>query len=764
MLSSKRSKRRSISRRSSKNLIIQTVIRFTSFRPKSINSWYVFALWEIFLLFFTPSVASDTGTDEENRPSEYYAQGGSVELSDKDLHHLTRDDARLHTKIASAFPVTIPSYYIKEGRVGIYASDQADAIPLTVILKLTDDRCSKAEETYISYQDTYNEDPVVAIFYPGDDMATADTVVGAGFRLRNLARRRSRIVIKYIDLNAAIAKSGETCRSTGLSNTVRGMPQCIAPDDGSHTFDNEKYLKVFGEQAYTRCIVNNGSPCNTKNRGYGNIPYHHLYGCYECTLGKLGFCSHDHFSIRPKKFDANLSGIPTFRAGRAVYLSFLALDANGTDNSNDHTHRVLDYNETQDRSFALDLNVSNSTHCQLKNLTISPEIHFHNGGHDGLFTFNDIGNIHISIHEINGSEFASVDANDTPLHQRLIEAYNANFRVIPDHFELNATLSDHHIEPGTRFTYLSSDLNMSSVLKLNITSQGADNITTVNYTDHCYASPLDMNLSIGYPDEGTKPYSLNQLLYLVDESNSTYTAEGNTTEISGINLRLPSRIFPSSDHNGSTTLTIRLNFGKKYNTVINPFVMKVTELNITAADQRSEITKGMNIPDGNATYYFARTKASRYLYDVENSPADTPISVVIYYEPADSSFDPDLTTFIPTDEYDWYLSTRHSADDGKITLIPGNTSHASVTVHPALFNGLDKYVQVATTDDTRPLTVDINLTGTDSWLIYNPDNDRKPNPFYRVRFIGTSDWLGYGNTGHIVEGDLSSKKNKRLEW
>jgi len=65
---------------------------------------------------------------------------------------------------------------------------------------------------------------------------------------------------------------------------------------------------------------------------------------------------------------------------------------------------------------------------------------------------------------------------------------------------------------------------------------------------------------------------------------------------------------------------------------------------------------------------------------------------------------------------------------------------------------------------TRPLTVDINLTGTDPWLIYNPDANAEPAPFYRVRFVGQSGWTGHGRTGNVVESNASKRKLRRLEW
>jgi len=755
MPSSKRSKRHSELRKSKAYPVAPAVKRTLSTYSMATAPLSMFKIWGACLLSLLSLAVADSGN---------YAQGGTIELSDKNLYGLARTQARLQTRVAAEFPTTIPLYYVEGGYVSTYAAGRTEAIPLTVILKLTDEQCSKAGETFPVYQDTRYEDPVIAVLYPGSYQATADTLNGNGFRLRNLAMRKARIIVKYLDLNRAIEESGESCSDTRLSSSVRGLPRCIAPDDGSRPFDNDKYLKIFGSQAYTRCIIDNGNPCSTEQQGYGNTPYHHPYGCYECTLGEQGYCSYDHFAIRPKAFDVNLSGNPTFRAGKAVLLNFLALDAEGTIGSNDITHTAQEYNETQNHSFSVDLNVTHNRYCQIKNLTMTPEVHFRHGIHSGLFAFDDIGDIHLTLHEVNGSEFAHIDAEDTPDEKRLIEAYHADLSIIPDHFDLHTALHDHHDEATAHFTYLSDDIHMSSVMELNITAVGEENATTFNFTDRCYGSPADLNLTIAYPDDSTSPPPLHHLLYSIEGEDSPYSTEGNSTELSKIGLTLPTELFPASEHNGTALITVKLNFDREYQRPIEPFTMRMTALDITAGDPPDHLIKGTEVPDGNATYYFARVKASLMLYDDEVSPAVTPISVVIYHNPAASPFDLNLTLFLPTDTYDWYLSTEHNASDGRITLATKNPSLANVTEHPTISDGLDRHVKVSTVTDTRPLTVEINLTGTDRWLVYNPDRNSEPDPFYRVRFTGTPYWFGYGSTGNVVEGNLSSTRNRRLEW
>ena len=63
-----------------------------------------------------------------------------------------------------------------------------------------------------------------------------------------------------------------------------------------------------------------------------------------------------------------------------------------------------------------------------------------------------------------------------------------------------------------------------------------------------------------------------------------------------------------------------------------------------------------------------------------------------------------------------------------------------------------------------PKIIDIDFdSATNAWLIYNPDNPWTPSPFYQVEFIGSAEWAGYGDTGHVVGGSSSRQKNRRLE-
>jgi hypothetical protein len=142
---------------------------------------------------------------------------------------------------------------------------------------------------------------------------------------------------------------------------------------------------------------------------------------------------------------------------------------------------------------------------------------------------------------------------------------------------------------------------------------------------------------------------------------------------------------------------------------------------------------------------------------------------VIYNDPGTSTYALDLITFKPTDEYDWYLATPHQTanNDGNISLLPASniTNGTPITI----INGVNSLV-VNVSATSRPSTVDITFDTsgtpplTSDWVIYNEDNDSAPDPFYRVRFIGGSGWAGHGETGNVVDSNMSKRKNRRLGW
>ena len=542
---------------------------------------------------------------------------------------------------------------------------------------------------------------------------------------------------------------------------------------------------VKGASAVFECCLNLNN----------NYILHALNECETNSSLALQVCgsSRNKFAIRPDKFDVNISDGAVFIAEKDVSLSFQALDGNTT-----LPKPSPDYIETEGSSFEVDLNVSGD--CAISNLTITPSVDFgfgpRDGEHNDSFTFNDVGDVNMSIYEINinetitdqslRKEFAKIDIDDTPADIRLIGPFKTNIAVIPNHFEVNTTLSNHNTV--NNFTYISADLNMSSTLDINITAMGFDGNTTRNYTVDCYAHPIDLDIGLSYSNLLN---TLDNVLYLLKDDNAYSSNDAVPKTNNNISIsNITEGIFSDSlDHNGTAVLTMNLNFDRKMNEPANPFEMDVTDINVTDDNDTSNIVydeqPGINAPEDNATYFYGRAKPAQTYYETADNNIDTPVSVVIYcdlgyIECQNRSI---MAYVAQTNDDYWWKSWYHDAsnNDGNITLkstLEGVTPVNAVNPTSVLIGseGENKNINVSR-PSAPPVIVHVDLVVNDptsppppadytnEWVIYNPESATIiPSPFYRVKFLGASGWAGHGDTGHVVGGQSSAKPNKRLEW
>jgi len=247
------------------------------------------------------------------------------------------------------------------------------------------------------------------------------------------------------------------------------------------------------------------------------------------------------------------------------------------------------------------------------------------------------------------------------------------------------------------------------------------------------------------------------------DSNFTIAQAANTNNLN-------KNIF-ITDHNGSANLDIGLNFVRQYNTPINPFSLHIVDVNVTDTDAVFGTDTSI---DTNATYLYARAHPTRYLYDeITESSVNTPVMIQVYcdkWPAATATTCPQVDTMQgQTNEAYWWLATEHnvSTGDGAVVLSAAGGTIAPASIKPA--NGRDDTVMV-TNGGSAHNTVDISLVTTvpgaqtDDWMIFNPDSNTPPTPFYKVQFIGSGKWVGSGKTGHVVGGDINTKKVHRTEW
>ena len=315
-----------------------------------------------------------------------------------------------------------------------------------------------------------------------------------------------------------------------------------------------------------------------------------------------------------------------------------------------------------------------------------------------------------------------------------------------------------------------------------------------NFVDGCYADPVDMTLYHTYLSD--IPTSTPNLSFDLIDFNTTVPSlitsarrQGDFTDVLHAGQRAPLKVVQlasafAEDMEGAISMDLGFNFDRDNNAPLNPRRIHFSDFNITyggtpdiSVDMITDYKIfGNKVVDDNVTFFYGRAKAQQSFYDdITEDSVITPISVVVYCDLGfvECQNRGVMAAFAQTSEFDWWKSWNHNSNtDGNIEIQSTPTTALNNTSVGISTKGENSTITVSR-DNTAPLpqTIPINfVTGafpmnyTDRWLIYNPDDDTIPNPFYRVRFIGGSGWAGHGDTGHVVGGESNTKKSKRLEW
>ncbi|GIT98414.1 DUF11 domain-containing protein [Sulfurovum sp. TSL1] len=442
--------------------------------------------------------------------------------------------------------------------------------------------------------------------------------------------------------------------------------------------------------------------------------------------------------------------------------------------------------------------------------------------------YDDVGDITLHVQDQNWSAVDNDDTPMNCDENGTYICGDRNITFIPHHFkfaELNIT---NHAGPDSNFTYIADNRGMPSTnpptrspmaarIKTRIEALNKDGNITRNFRTGAlyYENNITVTPTVIVPTYGNP----NGYLFPdANESNISNQLVGfgrpGTEDENGTRY---------IDWNEST-YPLDFNFRREINQPANPFDVNGSYLSISMLSQYVDPEdgdtadiNGSRIGDqntsttcaadpgcveenaeNNATFYYGRARPSLYIYDdIITSSVNTPIAIDVYCdllftECSDKGIDTDNAQI---NEADWWLSLNHTEDstrhDGNVTLqtgiiTPSGTASISSTIStdPAAVRitsgGIDPDVTVTATSSDRPMTVPIELVHnilpltlpyytatppyTNSWLIYNEDSLNLPSPFYKVRFIGSSDWAGHGDTGHVVDSNVSTKKNRRLEW
>lgn len=490
------------------------------------------------------------------------------------------------------------------------------------------------------------------------------------------------------------------------------------------------------------------------------------------------FNSTDLFAARPDTFDIDLQGETLFKAEKDYELIFRAYDGQTT------PAPTGDYNESETTSFRLDFNLTDpSLTCPNTSADLSPDVVFADGIVTHDYMFEHVGEYNMTIEEVNGSDYASVDIDDTKFANdpngisRAITSDMKQIKVVPDHFEVNATMSDYS---GANYTYLfdftaSGDANTSSrqmaaTLDINVTAVSFQNNTTENYSETCYAKPI--NVDLVYDTLVYNPSPGLSTVYGFEISSETLGSGSIDAPIAINNI---DGIFAS----GLAELEVKINFDRSLTAPVNPIHFVMTDIDITDTDGVPADAPTLSAND--ATFLFGRVHAPRYRVECSDpaaacSTASTPnLPVTTYYEfyYDDSEAIENSSVTVPSattaargvDSIRWFRNNVHTLTHGNtlsvtqkyVSTSPIDTVGSTVFAAPVSktdlsYTGADGYPYKATMDIT-----------TNDWLIYNRyDNTATTNDFeieFNVDKAG-----GDTNASFTDEGDVNPNTARRIQW
>jgi len=447
--------------------------------------------------------------------------------------------------------------------------------------------------------------------------------------------------------------------------------------------------------------------------------------------------STDNFAIRPLKFV--IKSPQNIYAGEDFNITFNALDNNN--------NIAKDYNESVSTSF--EVNASEIKNGCITG-TFTPDItsswSFSDGNKTITTNYSETGDVNITIKEINGSEFASVDKDDTKDIDRLIQPTNLIIHSYP--YEINITDGNLSVSSNNtnRWIYIDSNLsefNISANAKISVNNKSHQALK--NFNPSCYAK--DINISF---------------YYFVDNKNGdiNLTYEGNITDnIKSINNINKTLVFFANDFNkGTANKSYYFNIDRNISIPLSPIFIKLTDINVSTSNV-SKYENNLSL-ESNATFLYGKIVTNDYI--VSKNDFNISVPFVIY--------DSNNTNYKPSNlaiEYNWYLNKWHNANEGNITKIYKSSDYkakndSTVLVNIKGFNNGKLILDINRTDNTKFLVIHLSSDNKTSYLWYSKYGDEyndSLNSTCKNHYCITITWENTNKKGEVGSGDFNGTES-----
>lgn len=333
-------------------------------------------------------------------------------------------------------------------------------------------------------------------------------------------------------------------------------------------------------------------------------------------------------------------------------------------------------------------------------------------------------------------------------------------------------------------------MNMSAVLEGNISALGKQGNTLSNYTKSCAAQDIQINTQVdAIPSDSNITSTFQQYLQYGDTYTNSISDKKFGTDA---NMTLPKIAF-EDNATGTAELHIFSNFKKPSNAnnedPINPIMAHYKHLqanginDISKAEMSDHTPTGAQPYDNNITFVYGKLTPKRRFYDnVQANFKYTPMFIDIYCKnDLNASYcanfglhqgsygeNEDSTVWYSAENL--FVGNNIGSTTLSTTISPARDTHRHIQangISPAIsidgvvfsYTAKREDIKVSVDSNTyRPVIVSVSYAPV-PWLVYGPAQD-----FYRVRFIGKSNWAGIGNGGNVANTKSSNEGTTRMNW
>ncbi|MEO1924231.1 MAG: hypothetical protein ABGX25_06955, partial [Nautiliaceae bacterium] len=316
-----------------------------------------------------------------------------------------------------------------------------------------------------------------------------------------------------------------------------------------------------------------------------------------------------------------------------------------------------------------------------------------------------------------------------------------------------------NFDSENNFTYFDRDLNVYSLMEINITAENKDNEITKNYNVLCAAKPIEINITnkLSHTD------NFEKLIYFYTDANDTNSSEANISVDSQIEYSIEyNESNFTTENNGSTKIVVYFNFDRNISNPINPLEVNVTEIKVK---DENNVTGEVNLTD-RLRYYYGNIKTVDIIATDDNIEAN--MTFLVY---AKNGEDPLLPSSTKEVEYNWFINTIHGDIDGNISIneinissgyaVSNDISGVSVS-YAKVENGGKLVVDVNRSDNNVDFAVFHLLSPRFEWLWYSRFGEEyniSNGSSCKNHFCFTITWENGGEQGEVGSGDFEGKES-----